>query len=264
MFDLHCHILPGVDDGARTMEDALEMAMVAAANGTRVIWATPHRKDITEGFSISYVMDLLAELNAELDRRGVDLRLLSGMENHLDLELPDEIANGRALRLNDSRYALVEMPFFGSPNYLEEVLFQVQVHGVTPVLAHPERIESVQNDPSLLARLVERGMLSQVTAGSIVGLFGGRVKRLTHNLLRSGLIHVIASDAHFPDGPRSPKLPSGVEAAAAIVGEEKARAMVVDTPKAIMDDDLVYVEPPGPYEEERLRWRPWRRGASEG
>ena len=84
-----------------------------------------------------------------------------------------------------------------------------------------------------LVEFVERGMLSQVTAGSILGHFGGKIRRFTNRLLREGLVHVIASDAHFPNGPRSPKLTDGVEAAARAVGEEKARAMVVDTPKAI-------------------------------
>lgn len=260
MYDLHSHILPGVDDGAKTMDDAIEMARVAAENGTRVMWATPHRRDITENFSVSYVRDLVAEMNAKLETLAIDLKLQVGMENHLDLDLPDEIAGGRALRLSDSRYALVEMPFFGHPNYLEEILFDIQVQGVTPVLAHPERIEAIQRDPLLLAKLVERGMLSQVTSGSIVGHFGGKIKRLTRSLLRRGLVHVIASDTHFPAGPRSPELDPGVVAAIAIVGEERAREMVVGTPKAILDDQPVEVGSPERYEGDRRWWRLWHRG----
>ena len=238
MYDLHAHILPGVDDGAKTIEDAVEMARVAADNGTEVILATPHRKDISENHSVPYVRDLLAQLN-------------------LDLELPEDFSTGRALTISGSRYALVELPFFGYPNYAEDILFQIQVQGVTPVLAHPERIEAIQRNPNLLAGFVERGMLSQVTAGSVVGHFGGKVRRITRSLLKRGLVHIIASDTHFPGGPRSPLLTPGMEAAASIVGYERARAMVVGTPKAILDDLPVEVELPSRVATSRRWWRPW-------
>ena len=232
MYDLHAHILPAVDDGAETFEDAVEMARAAAEHGTKVVLATPHRRDVTEGSSVSHIRELTAKLNSGLEERGVALEVLLGMENHLDTDLPAEFEEGRALRINSSRYALVELPFFGYPNYAEDVLFRLQLQGVTPVLAHPERIEAIQRDSGLLVGLVERGMLSQVAAGSIVGHFGGRVKRFTQRPLRQRLVHIIASDTHFPNGPRSPRLLPGVEAAAAIVGEESARAMAVDTPRA--------------------------------
>jgi len=257
MYDLHAHILPGVDDGAKLPEDTVAMARAAADSGTLAILATPHRRDITENHSVLYVHDLLAEMNGLLRRDGIDLELLPGMENHLDLDLPGELSNGRAMRMNGSRYALVELPFFGSPNYVEDVLYQVQLQGVTPVLAHPERIEAFQRDPDLLESFVERGMLSQVTAGSVVGRFGSKVRRLTHSLLRRRLVHVLSSDTHSPRGPRSPVLPPCLEAAAAIVGEERARAMVVDTPKAILDDLLVEVETPIRDGGARRWWRPW-------
>ena len=258
MYDLHSHILPGVDDGAKTMDHAVQMATVAVENGTRVMLTTPHRKDVTEGFSVSCIQELLAELNGEVEKRGLELKLQPGMENHLDLELPKELDEGRAIRINGSRYALVELPFFARPNYLEEVLFSVQLKGITPVLAHPERIEAIQEDPDLLVGLVERGMLSQATAGSIVGHFGSKVRRLTRSLLRRGLVHVVASDTHFPSGPRSPVLTPGLEAAAEIVGRDRARAMVTDTPKAILDDQPIELEAPRADERRRRWWRLWR------
>ena len=257
MYDLHAHILPGVDDGAKTLEDAVEMSRAAAEHGTKVILATPHRKDVIENFSVAYIQDHLANLNGELRESGIELELLLGMENQIDLELPEEFSSGRALPMNGSRYALVELPFFGYPNYMEEVLFQLQLQGLTPVLAHPERIEAIQQNPELMVRFVERGMLSQLTAGSIVGHFGGKAKKVAHTLLRRGLVHVIASDTHHPRGPRSPDMTDGVEAAARIVGEESARALVVDTPRAILNDLPVEVEPPRKAESHPRWWRMW-------
>ena len=263
MYDLHTHILPGVDDGAKSPEDTVEMARVAAEHGTKVVLATPHRRDVTQRGSVAYIRKLVDDMNHRIQNEGIDLTLLLGMENHLDLDLPEEISKGRALPINGSRYILVEAPFFGRPNYLEDVLFQLQVQGLAPVLAHPERIEAFQKEPQLLASLVERGMLSQITAGSIVGHFGGCVRRITKTMLQRKLVHVIASDAHFPGGPRSPKLPPGLEAAADIVGPEKARAMVVDIPKAIMEDRPVDVEPPEDPGPSRRWWHFWKSGSAE-
>lgn len=260
MYDLHAHILPGVDDGARTPNEAMEMARVAAEHGTQVILATPHRKDVSENWSVSDLRDLLDEMNSLILGRGLELDLRLGMENHLDLDLPDEVSKGRALPMNDSRYILVEAPFFGRPNYMEDVLFQLQLQGLTPVVAHPERIEAFQRDIQLLERFVERGMLTQITAGSVIGYFGGRVRRFTHRLLRQGLVHVIASDTHFPDGYRSPKLPPGVAAAAGVVAPERVRTMVVDTPKAILANLPIEVPPPQRPAKRRRWWRLGRRG----
>lgn len=260
MYDLHAHILPGVDDGAKSPEDTVEMARVAAEHGTKVVLATPHRRDVTQRGSVAHIQELVDAMNLRIQKEGIDLTLLLGMENHLDVDLPEEISKGRALPINGSRYILVEAPFFGRPNYLEGVLFQLQVQGLVPVLAHPERIEAFQREPELLASLVERGMLSQITAGSVVGHFGGRVRRVTKALLRRGLVHVIASDTHFPGGPRSPKLPPGLEAAADIVGPEKARAMVVDIPKAVLEDLPVEIEPSGDLGPSRRWWHFWKSG----
>ena len=258
MYDLHSHILPGVDDGARSVEETVAMARVAADNGTTVILATPHSKDVNENWSADYVRKLVRDVNAELQSNGIELTLLPGMETHLELYLPEWVTDGRALPINDTRYILVELPFFGHPNYAEEVLFQLQLQGLTPVLAHPERIEVIQNNPDMLAGFVRRGMLSQITAGSLLGYFGEDVRRFTVGIMERGLVHVIASDAHFADGPRSPKLLPGVEAAAKIVGEERALAMVVDVPKAILEGLPVQVDRPEEAQEPRRWWRPWR------
>jgi protein-tyrosine phosphatase len=258
MYDLHAHILPGVDDGAATLNEAVDMARVAVEHGTKTILATPHRRDVAENSSVSEVQDIQRRLSGELESSGIELDLLLGMENHLDLDLPEDLSTGHALPINGTRYVLVELPFFGYPNYVEEILFQLQLQGSTPVLAHPERIEAIQRNPGRLAEFVDRGMLTQITAGSILGHFGGGVKRFTLSLLRKGLVHIIASDTHAPTGNRSPALPSGVAKAASIVGEERARAMVVDTPMAILNGQTVEIESRREIRGARRWWHPWR------
>ena len=244
MYDLHAHILPGVDDGAVTPEDTLAMSRVAAETGTKVVLATPHRKDVTEDWSVPYLRSLIADMNAQNQAHGVDLSLVLGMENHLDTDLPAEIAAGRALPMNDTRYILIEMPFFGRAEFLEDTLSEVQSMGLIPVLAHPERIEAFQEDPELLRRFLKNGMLSQITSGSVIGFWGEDVKKFTHSLLEQRMAHVMSSDTHHSNGGRSPRMDVGLERAADIVGYEAAQAMLIDTPKAILNDEPLDVEPP--------------------
>lgn len=244
MYDLHAHILPGVDDGAVTPQDTLAMSRIAAETGTKVVLATPHRKDITENWSVAYLRKLIEEMNAQNRFHGVDLSLVLGMENHLDTDLPAEITAGRALTMNDTRYILIEMPFFGRADFLEDTLSEVQSMGLIPVLAHPERIEAFQEDPEMLRRFLKNGMLSQITSGSVIGFWGEEVKRFTHSLLEQRMAHLMSSDTHHPHGGRSPRMDVGLERAAEIVGYDAALAMLVDTPRAILEDKPIEIEPP--------------------
>ena len=244
MYDLHAHILPGVDDGAATPEDTLAMSRVAADTGTKVVLATPHRKDVTEDWSVPHLPSLVADMNAQNQVHGVNLSLVLGMENHLDTDLPAEIEAGRALPMNGTRYILIEMPFFGRADFIEDTLFQVQSMGLTPVLAHPERIEAFQEDPEMLRRFQENGMLSQITSGSVIGFWGEEVMSFTHWLLEQRMAHVMASDTHHSNGGRSPRMDVGLDRAADIVGYDAAQAMLIDTPKAILNDETLDIEPP--------------------
>ena len=244
MYDLHAHILPSVDDGAVTPEDTLAMSRVAAETGTKVVLATPHRKDVTENWSVAHLRALIADMNAQNRANSVDLSLVLGMENHLDTDLPAEIESGRALPMNGTRYILIEMPFFGRPDFIEDTIAEVQSLGLVPVLAHPERIEAFQHDPKLLWRFVKSGMLSQITSGSVIGYWGEEVQMFTHSILELGMAHVMASDTHYAVGGRSPQMDVGLKAAAEIVGLDAALAMLVDTPKAILEDRLVETETP--------------------
>lgn len=241
MHDLHAHILPGIDDGPATIEDAVEIARIAAANGTRTMLATPHRKDVTELSSVERIRDLTAELGCRIRGEGIPLSLTLGMENHIDASLPEDVAAGKALTMNGSRYILVEMPFFGDieeHDYVEDALRDLQAQRLIPVFAHPERIEAFQRQPALLERYIEMGMLSQLTRGSLLGHWGKEVRHFSLELLRNGMAHLLSSDTHSPRPPRTPELGKAVEVASKILGCQKAKAMVTDIPYAILNDEL--------------------------
>ena len=210
------------------------MARAAAACGTRVMVATPHMKDVNELSSPQAAASLCGELAGKLETAGCPLRLVMGMENHLVPDLALMFGDGRALPIEGTGYALIEMPFFGRPDHLEPTLEEIRSMGITPVLAHPERIEAVQRDPGLLAAFIEAGMLSQVTAGSLVGHFGDAVRRFTEELIRGEMAHVMSSDCHRPDGPRSPDLGPGLAAAEALIGSRAAGRLVCGNPGNII------------------------------
>lgn len=234
MIDLHCHILPGLDDGPSSMEESVEMALTAFRDGTRVIAATPHNRDVVQRSSVSAARESVSRLKRELKRRSVPLTLLFGMENHLEMDTPEQVDAGAALPIEGTDVILIELPFQIFPFHTGETLQRLLEMGLRPVVVHPERNEPIQRDPHLLADLVRIGVLSQVSAGSLMGHLGETVRDSVNDLLRRGLAHIIASDGHTARGERAPMLSGGVEAAAGIVGQAAARRMVEDTPRAMI------------------------------
>jgi protein-tyrosine phosphatase len=195
MVDIHCHILPGIDDGPRSIEDSVALARAAVAAGTSTVVATPHIRE-DHPFDPATVPERVEELSGALRSAGVDLVVMTGGEVALSqLDLLDDAALG-ALCLGDGSYVLIESPYGQAGDMLDRILFDVQMRGFRPILAHPERSPTFQSDPSRLARLVEAGALCSITASSMAGRFGGSVRAFTARLLRDGLVHDVASDAH--------------------------------------------------------------------
>jgi protein-tyrosine phosphatase len=195
MIDLHSHILPGIDDGPETIEGSLELARAAAAAGTRVLVATPH-------VSWSYPNDagtiapLVGDLNARLAGEGVALEVRAGAEIAMTrlVDLPSgELSR---LHLGDGHWLLVEPPFAPRITGLDALIFDLQRQGHRVLIAHPERCQAFHRDPGMLRELVSEGSLTSVTAGSLVGSFGGEVRRFALMMAREGLIHNVASDTH--------------------------------------------------------------------
>ncbi len=249
--DLHSHILPGVDDGAADLAAAIAMAKAALADGVGCIAATPHSLRFPEGVDPAGLEARVASLQEHLEAEQLPLRVVVGVEMVIIVALPQQIDAGRVVGLNRSRYLLLEMPLVEPPPQLEDPIFQVQVRGYVPILAHPERCVGLMRRLDALRPLVERGALVQITAGSLEGTFGRTAQEAAQRLLAAGLAHVIASDAHDAEH-RPPRLSRAEALAAAIVGPERAHALVATTPAAILNDQTLDVEPPRPAE--RRRW----------
>ncbi|MCH2313005.1 MAG: hypothetical protein MK411_03185 [SAR202 cluster bacterium] len=236
MYDIHNHLLPGVDDGPGDFLESNQICEEAQSQNTKMIIATPHRKDVTENHSVHLIKDLVSNINGNLTQKKADIAVKLGMENHVDLDLIQEIENGRALTLNNSVYILVEMPWKDRPSYIERVIADLLQSGLIPVLAHPERMRLFEDERELLGELVRMGCKSQLTASSLYGKFGDKAQRASVDMMTEGLIHVIASDTHMAEGQRCYDMDLGFKFAKQIIGSYKATQMVESNPLAIFEN----------------------------
>jgi protein-tyrosine phosphatase len=195
VIDLHCHVLPGLDDGPGDIDGSVALARLASADGTRTMVATPHVRE-----DYAYDLDLIGEraavLNDRLAEDGVDLRVETGGEVALSRLSQLTDSELEKLCLGSSRSVLVESPYQQATDMVEDTLFNLQLAGFRPVLAHPERSPSFMTNPDRVEALVERGVLCSVTAASMAGRFGRTVQRFTRVLFERGLVHDVASDSH--------------------------------------------------------------------
>ena len=252
MIDLHSHLLPGIDDGAPDLEESVELARAAAAQGTRVLAATPHLRADFPDVVPDELPGRCDDVRAALRSAGVELEVEQGGEvglqwalNADDHDLQAASYRGRGTDL------LLESPYGGLLDSFDQLVQTVADRGYRLLLAHPENNPTFQKEPNRLRQLVERGVLLQITARSLIRPDRKRGPRpLAELLLREGLAHVLASDAHSGRHLRPPALGAGVEAAAALVGEKRARWMVEDAPAAILAGEPL---PDPPEAEQRPR-----------
>ena len=261
MIDLHAHILPQLDDGAESLEKSIEMCWMSYKDGVRTIVATPH---ILKGIYPNHrstILDKVRELNDAIRDFGVkssnttrhprfnvnsinsinprgamnEFKILPGADVHFSLNMLQLCQNGEIATVNDQgRYLMVEFDFQGIPYRAENVLFEMITSGTIPIITHPERNFEIGQNPKRYGEMIRMGCLGQVTAMSLTGGFGPGVKRTAERLLKNRLVHVIASDTHSVDG-RPPILSTAVRAAEKIVGNEEARKMVTEYPRAIIE-----------------------------
>ena len=248
MIDLHAHILPGLDDGVRSIEEALDLARESVADGVRVLAATPHvRSDYPT--TPAQMEDALARVQRAIAGAGIELEVVAGGEIdivRLSLLADDELR--RFSYAGRGTHVLLEFPDAGWPLALDASVDAVRAAGMTPVLAHPERNREVTAHPGRLRLLVEAGALIQVTAASLEGRLGRTALATGRILIERGLVHLIASDAH---GPRIRT--AGLRAAAAAVAEPRlVHYLTEEAPAAILAGHGVG-EPPMP-RRRRRRW----------
>lgn len=245
MIDIHCHILAGIDDGPKTIEDSLKMAKQAVEEGITTIIATPHHLNGHYENGRIKIFSEVDQLNDVLKAANIPLTILPGQETRIHGEMVDNIMNGEILTLNNSnQYVFVELPSNHVPRYTEQLLYDIQLTGIKPIIVHPERNSEFIERPELLYKLVERGTLTQVTAASVVGLFGKKIRKFSHDLISSNLTHFLASDAHNVTS-RSFHLRQGYEMVEKEFGRN-TRFMLQENAELLASGKHVIVGPPEP------------------
>lgn len=235
MFDLHCHLLPGIDDGAVDPAMALEMARIAVADGITTVACTPHIYPGMYENDATGIRDAIARMRLLLAEHGVPLELVEGADVHLAPDLLAGIRAGRIPTLAGSRYLLLEPPHHVVPPRFEETVFDLLAAGITPVITHPERLRWVESHFDAMQRLARRGAWMQVTAGALTGRFGKRVQYWGDKFVGEGLCMLLATDAHHPVR-RPPLLEEARAAAETLVGRAEAEHLVRTRPAGIVAD----------------------------
>ncbi len=237
MLDIHLHILPGVDDGPATLQESIVLAQALVQEGIEAAIATPHSNDEYPRYSAAEIRARVNELQQVLEQQRIPLRLFAGHEVLIRPGLVEDIQTGRVATLNGSRYLLLELWNTMWLPETEQVIFELQSHGIVPIIAHPERYRTIQKDPARLAVLIQHGALTQLTASSVLGIHGSTVRRTAEVLVKQGLIHCIASDAHGMH-KRPPCVAQSLQPLEKLVGQKRLHQMMEIWPTTIVKNEL--------------------------
>ncbi|MHA6261280.1 tyrosine-protein phosphatase [Sporosarcina sp. CAU 1771] len=242
MIDIHAHILPGVDDGPKTLQESIQLLERAVKEGITDIIATPHAYSPQYNVPKQTVYDQIALLTKEIDERGLPIRLHAGQEVRLNEHLPELIQTGEALTLAGSKYVLLELPSSGIPTYTVHIIQQLLNQNKIPIIAHPERNRAIAEDPCRLSRLINHGALAQITAGGLSGRFGKGIQKLSLQLVEANLIHTFGSDVHNAKSRRF-EFEKGLDFLDKRKFHDTVDIFLENNARILKNDDLILLEP---------------------
>lgn len=248
MIDLHCHILPEIDDGPVSLEETKAMLAIAKNEGISTIAATHHfyEEEDTVELYLKAVSDARIRTQPIIDEQELDICIIGGAEVFISPFI-SELKDIEKLCINNSRYLLIELPMADIPQYTEDVVYQLNLKGIRPIIAHPERNRRIISDPNALLPLITLGALAQANTGSITGLFGKQVQKSAKKLIKHNMIHAVASDAHSPRR-RGPYMREAARMVTKWVGGPIAKTILEEIPNAIVNDEYIEKsQPTRPY-----------------
>ncbi|WP_088228897.1 CpsB/CapC family capsule biosynthesis tyrosine phosphatase [Desulfosporosinus sp. FKB] len=239
MIDLHTHILPGLDDGSKTVEESLDILRQLQKAGFETILATPHVLEGKDFLSPEEILASAEEVRQAAWKAGISAEILPGSENYIFPDMAKWLREGKLLTLgNAGKYLLVELPMLEIPHYVDQVFFELQVEGITPILAHPERYLSLFQEAERAIEWAKKGVLFQLDYRSVTGRYGSKPKQFAERMLSSGIIHFLGSDAHrvsssdFVDQ-------EALQYIRKLVGKEEFRKMAVTNPRRMIEGEIL-------------------------
>lgn len=250
MIDIHSHILPGLDDGAQSLEDSLEMAKQAYRDGIDTIIATPHYNSVYKN-TANGILQAVKHLNDALYHHDIPVNILPGQEIRIYGQMLSDLNEGKLLALNQtSGYIFVELPHNHVPRYTSQLLFELKMLGYQPIIVHPERNKEIIQNPEVLYKLVQNGALTQVTASSVGGQFGRKIAKFSIKLIKANLAHFMASDAHDTK-KRTVHLKESFRIVAKEISNSK-RDEMINNSKLLVEGKWVEADEPSPIKPSKI------------
>jgi protein-tyrosine phosphatase len=238
MIDIHCHILPSVDDGAKDIEDSLEMARIAQSEGIKTIINTSHYHPDFDYVKGKELLERLSKYNKLLKENNIDVQVLIGNELYYSEDILEHIDKGEFYTLNNSKYILIEFPPNRFPKNLSDIIYELKIREYIPILAHVERYKEIQEDPKLIEQAIKEGACIQVNASSVIGKGPTQANKVCETLLKQNMIQFIATDAHS-SSKRRPLVKEAYNHISKKYGEGKANKLFIDNPTSIINDEEI-------------------------
>lgn len=236
--DIHSHLLPGIDDGAKDFNTSMEMFRIAAQNGITRMILTPHHKPMHHNASPARIADMIAKTKEVLDKERIDIQLYAGNEIYYHSEAVERLEEGKACTMAGSEYVLVEFGPMDGYDYIRNGIYQVMAGGYRPILAHAERYSSICSDAGRVEDLTEMGCYIQLNAGSIMGKFGFGTKQFTKKVLKRQLVHFVATDAHDTE-KRGPHISECAKYISRKFGEAYAEELLYENPMHVIRNEYI-------------------------
>ncbi len=243
MIDFHTHILPNIDDGARNIDETIELIKEAKEAGFDEIILTSHYIENYYETDVPERDMWVKAISDNLKGKGIETNLYLGNEIYISDNMMQLLIDGKASTINNSCYVLFEMPLNAEPMDLYNVIYSLQENKLIPVLAHPERYSFVQKEPELIYDLIEKGVLMQANYGSILGQYGKNAEMIVRKFYENNMIHFLGSDVHRANTIYK-KIPEAIEEISAIIGEEKVKELTTTNPKLVLQNKRIDIDDP--------------------
>ena len=247
MIDIHTHILPNIDDGARSIEETFNLIKEAKNAGFEAIVSTSHYK---EGYYETDTPEREVWINAiheNLQTKNIDIKLYLGNEIYMTENIVKLLEDGKASTINDTSYVLFEMPLNIEPENLYDIIYEMKQCKLVPILAHPERYTFIQNEPELAYDLIQKGVLMQANYGSIIGEYGYKAQFIAKKFFENNMIHFLGSDVHRQNTIYA-KMPEILSELNSVIGEEKLEELTTKNPQLALRNKRIDISEPHPIE----------------
>lgn len=243
MIDFHSHILPGVDDGSKSVEETFELLKEAKEAGFDAVISTSHYMEEYYEVNVAEREVWIKAISENLYKKNIDLKLYLGNEIYITQNIINLLETGKATSINNTNYVLFEFPLNSKPMNMYDIIYDMLEYKLIPVLAHPERYSFIQKEPELVYDLIQKGVLMQSNYGSIIGLYGEKAQLIARRLLENDMVHFLGSDVHKKNSIY-PRISEALSELRIIIGEDKLEEITTINPSLVLENKKIDINEP--------------------